>query len=84
MGIVTDITRQKETEEKYRNLIDNTKDLIFTVDFRGKILFANRSAKHFTGIEAEETIGHDFAEYVHPDDVEKLRRNMERILKRYV
>jgi len=81
LGIVTDITRQKETEEKYRNLIDNTKDLIFTVDFRGKILFANRSAKHFTGIEAEETIGHDFSEYVHPDDVEKLRRNMERIIR---
>jgi len=75
------IDRQlRASEEKYRNLVNTTKDLVFTVDVGGNILFANPSAKEFTGYEPEQTIGHNFAEYLHPDDVPGLLLCIQRLL----
>jgi len=70
----------RQSEEKYRSLVNSTNDLIFTVDLEGNILFANPAAKAFTGYEPEETIGHNFAEYVHPDDVPDLLAGIQQVL----
>ena len=70
----------QQSEEKYRSLVNTTNDLVFTVDAEGKILFANPAAKAFTGYEPEETIGHHFSEYVHPDDVPILLASIQQVL----
>ncbi|MDH7486378.1 MAG: GAF domain-containing protein [Anaerolineae bacterium] len=70
----------RQSEEKYRDLVNTTTDLIFTVDVQGKILFANPAARAFTGYEPEEAIGHHFSEYVHPDDVPILLRGIQQVL----
>jgi len=70
----------QQSEEKYRSLVNTTNDLIFTVDVEGRILFANPSAKAFTGYEPEETIGHHFSEYMHPDDVPILLAGIQQVL----
>lgn len=88
LTVITDISEQKqaeqalrESEEKYRTLVNTTSDLIFTVDVQGNLLFANPLAKWFTGDEPEETIGHNFAEYVHPDDVPRLVAALQQALQ---
>lgn len=70
----------RASEERHRNFINTINDLVFTIDTEGNILFANSLAGKFTGYEPEETIGHNFKEYVHPDDVPKLLTNIELLL----
>ena len=44
----------KESEEKYRNLVENSKDAIAMVDFKGNILFANKASETLTGYKLGE------------------------------
>ncbi len=74
MGILTDITYLKETEEalrlseeKYRLLVENANDAIFIVQ-EGQIKFANQRARQMgneLGVELDRV---PFAQYIHPDD----------------
>jgi two-component system sporulation sensor kinase A len=64
VAITKDITERKnaetklrESEEKYRNLVENSKDAIAIVDFKGNILFANKAAERLTGYSAQEEKG---------------------------
>lgn len=60
-GISEDITERKkmeealkESEEKYRNLVENFKDSIAIIDLKGNVLFANKATEDLTGYTMEE------------------------------
>jgi PAS domain S-box-containing protein len=60
----TDITERKqmekqlkESEEKYRNLVENSQDAIAIVNFKGNVLFANKTAERLTGYTLKEGKG---------------------------
>jgi PAS domain S-box-containing protein len=62
--IVTDITRRRKAEEalrqseqKYRELFENANDIIFILDFDGKILSCNAAAFKTYGYEPERMLG---------------------------
>jgi PAS domain S-box-containing protein len=44
----------KESEERYRNLVENTQDAITIVDFKGRVLFANKASETLTGYPLSE------------------------------
>lgn len=62
--IVTDITERRQAEEamrlseqKYRELFEHAHDIIFILDFDGKILSCNAAAANTYGYEPQELLG---------------------------
>lgn len=73
-----DITRQvqaeqalRESEERYREVVEGTNDLITQVDADGRFTFVNHTAERIFGLPAEECIGKCSFDFVHPDDRER-------------
>lgn len=60
-------TALKESEEKYRALIENTQEAIYIAQ-DGKIKFANRAAKNITGRSESELVDHYLTEFIPNED----------------
>ncbi len=67
----------KQSEEKYRILIDNIQDGVFIIQ-DGKIQFANEAFIRLGGYTAKEIIGRDFRELVAPEDLEMVAKRYQR------
>ena len=70
----------RESEEKYRLLIDNATDAIFIA--QDEVLkFANPKAEKMTGYSAEELVKIPFINIIHPDDKDMVLENHIKRLK---
>lgn len=56
-------------EQELAAILHNTPDLIYRLDPEGNITFINESIKNY-GYEAEDVLGRNILEFVHPDDRE--------------
>jgi PAS domain S-box-containing protein len=70
----------RESEESYRDLFDNAQDAIYVHDLNGTYLSANRAAERLCGYTREEILGRNFAEFMAPEDVERIRENLNKKL----
>ena len=77
---VLDITARKQaeealrqSEEKYRLIVENTLDVIFTTDAQEKYVYVSPSVKNMLGYNPAELIGKPFISVVHPDDIATLK-----------
>ncbi|MBN1658508.1 MAG: PAS domain S-box protein [Anaerolineae bacterium] len=62
----------QQSEEKYRVLIENLSDVIFTVDAQGLFTYISPAIEHYTGFRPEQVIGQPFSHFIHPDDLPGL------------
>jgi PAS domain S-box-containing protein len=74
--IARDISEQKrvetalrESQEKYRDLVENIAEIIYTVDATGTLTFISPVVKVLGDYTPEEVIGHSFPEFIHPEDL---------------
>lgn len=71
----------RQSEERYRRLVENINEVIFTVDPGGRITYVSPSIERLTGGRAvAEVIGHSFLEFVHPDDAPALIESFQHLL----
>lgn len=77
-SIARDITEQrrlekeaKKSEEQYRDLIENARDIIYTHDLEGKITSVNKACEQVTGYRREEIINLNQAQFIAPEYLEK-------------
>jgi PAS domain S-box-containing protein len=64
----------RESEERYRLLLDGIQNYaIFMMDPRGQILSWNAGAERIKGYSADQIIGHNFACFFPPEDIERGR-----------
>jgi diguanylate cyclase (GGDEF)-like protein/PAS domain S-box-containing protein len=60
-------------ETRYREVLDNIKEVVFRTDNEGRWTFLNPAWEELTGHPVEQTLGRDLLESVHPDDREQGR-----------
>jgi PAS domain S-box-containing protein len=71
----------RESEYKYKSLINNIPDIIFTIDLEGKITFVSKRAKEISGYENAETINRNIFNFIpeeyHQITMENLQKGMK-------
>ncbi|HEY1434448.1 MAG TPA: PAS domain S-box protein [Thermoanaerobaculia bacterium] len=74
------------SEERYRDLVENSNELIWSADAFGRWTFVNAAARRIYGCEPEEMIGRPMTDWMAPGDAARDLRALERILEgeRYV
>lgn len=86
LAIAIDNTRLfdkiKESEEKYRNLVEDIEDVIFRMDKTGRYLFLNNALQKVTGYFPQEFYETPSiaTEMIHKDDVRLVKETMQKIL----
>lgn len=70
----------KESEEKYRLLVDNALDAIYIIQ-DGKVVFANPMVEQICGYGPEEMEGIYFRDLLHPEDVRVAEKRRQRRLR---
>lgn len=71
-----------ESEQRFRNIVEYAKDVIYTINKNGILMFLSPSYYSTLGYESEEVVGENFADRMHPDDVPKVREAFENMLKK--
>ncbi|MBI5805364.1 PAS domain S-box protein [candidate division TA06 bacterium] len=85
---IRDITEQqradqaiRESQEKYRDLVENINDVVFAVDLYGKLVYISPSSEPVLGYRPDEIIGRKLIEFVKEDDRTLLARELQKSLE---
>lgn len=66
-----------EAESRYRNLAENTKDIIHSVDARGVVTFVGPQTLQY-GWKPDEIVGRQIIEFIVPEDRDRIAGELER------
>jgi PAS domain S-box-containing protein len=61
--------RVKESEVRYRTIVETAHDVIWTLDAQGNFTSLNRSGEEISGYTTSELFGRSFAPLVYPEDL---------------
>lgn len=88
ISIARDITERienenklKQSEERYRQLVENIDDLVYSVDKNGILTYLSPAVKPILGYTEDEGLGKHFSLFIHPDDLGKVQEIFENALK---
>ncbi len=87
-GACRDITERrraqqalKESEERFRTLIEESTDAIAILDSSGNLLYESPSMERITGYRLEDWMGKPLGDWlIHQDDLGILATSLERVL----
>lgn len=86
VGVTQDITERiewsravRESEEKYRDLVENSQDLICTHDLDGRVLWMNELPARLLGYSVQDLVGHCIPEMLAPETRNLFAEYIERI-----
>ncbi len=87
-AIVRNVTERKraedalrESEERFRSVVQTANDAIITVDSKGTIVSWNRGAEHIFGYNEEEALGTSYLMLTPPEFLDRQKQSMRHILK---
>ncbi len=71
----------RESEEKYRLIVENSRDIILTLNLAGKLTYVSPSVIRAFGYNTSDFIGQSFRSLVHPEDIAELEDVIQRDIK---
>jgi len=71
----------KESEERYRDLVENANDIVYSMDLSGNLTSINKAAELIFGYERTELLAKNLAEFITPESMETTRNMLERKLR---
>ena len=71
----------KETEERYKQIVDNVSDLIYTTNHRGEFTFVNPAVSRLTGYAIDKIVGMHYSDLVRLDYQESTVAFYKKIFK---
>jgi len=87
VALARDITDRKraeqklrESEERFRRMIENASDLISVVNRDGVFRFQSPGVKRMLGYEAADMLGKPCLDFIHPGDVAKKREALQQAI----
>jgi PAS domain S-box-containing protein len=72
-------TERKRTEERYRQLLENLDDVVYSVDTQGRITFVGPAIARY-GYSVEELVGSLFHAVIHPEDLLAVAESFARTM----
>ncbi|MDX1373452.1 MAG: PAS domain S-box protein, partial [Nitrososphaeraceae archaeon] len=86
VAFLFDITERKaaqkalrESEDKYRNLVENLDEIVYSFDEFSNITFVNQAAERKFGFNPNDVIGKPFSAFLHKDDVRPAMDTFSRL-----
>ena len=86
-GVTLDIDDQKQAEERYRAehdarlIVESLPSLGWSASPKGRFRYLNPGVFDYLGLSREEIVRTDRFDWMHPDDVERMRESFQRCLK---
>lgn len=71
--------KTRESEDKFRSLVEDVSDIIFSINANGIFTYVSPRVKHYTDFSPEDVIGRSFHEFIAKDDIPKARDQFELI-----
>ena len=91
-AVIQDITQRKQSEgdlrtseEKYRSLIDNIPDVVWTANFSREVSYIGGNVKKVLGYSSEELLetgGKLWIDHIHPEDADRVTRAYQALFAR--
>ncbi|HXX62610.1 MAG TPA: PAS domain S-box protein, partial [Bacteroidota bacterium] len=64
----------KESSEKYWDLFENSRDILFTIDAEGRLTAVNKATENFSGFSKVELVGKSVLDFLTPEGAETAKR----------
>ncbi len=88
-AIARDITKQhnaeeklRQSEERFRTLIEKSTDAIQLISAEGKVMYTSDSIIQILGYTPEEILGSTGEPYLHPDDAQRFYQVFSKLLEK--
>ncbi len=75
---------RRSSEERYKNLADAVPSVVWTADPTGALLYVNRQWLDSTGLTLDQTLGWNWLDAIHPDDVARFETGWRAAIARRV
>src|SRR5690606_3242093 len=76
-GVAEDVTQRRRTDEEYQQFFNESRNLLMIAGFDGRTRKVNPALQRAVGYSQEILLQTPFLEFVHPEDLERSRRELE-------